>query len=113
MCKKQQMRWSAAGAQLLLHVRTADLNGRLGQLARRRDMSRRPIGDIPLLFETPLRCVRPSKFWAPWRSSSSERKPLRTLPQAHDSGLFFTGDASVILAGVGPPPKTQESLLLA
>ena len=30
MCKKQQMRWSAAGAQLLLHVRTADLNGRLG-----------------------------------------------------------------------------------
>ena len=29
MCKKQQMRWSAAGAQLLLHVRTADLNGRL------------------------------------------------------------------------------------
>lgn len=30
MCKKQQMRWSALGAQLLLHVRTADLNGRLG-----------------------------------------------------------------------------------
>ena len=30
MCKKQQMRWSAAGTQLLLQVRTADLNGRLG-----------------------------------------------------------------------------------
>jgi hypothetical protein len=29
MCKKQQMRSSAAGAQLLLDVRTADLNGRL------------------------------------------------------------------------------------
>jgi len=29
MCKKQQMRWSAVGAQLLLHVRTVDLNGRL------------------------------------------------------------------------------------
>jgi hypothetical protein len=29
MCKKQQMRWSPMGAQLLLHVRTADLNGRL------------------------------------------------------------------------------------
>jgi hypothetical protein len=27
MCKKQQMRWSPMGAQLLLHVRTADLNG--------------------------------------------------------------------------------------
>jgi uncharacterized membrane protein YhfC len=29
MCKKQQMRWSAIGVQLLLHVRTADLNSRL------------------------------------------------------------------------------------
>jgi hypothetical protein len=29
MCKKQQMRWSQPGAQLLLHVRTALLNGRL------------------------------------------------------------------------------------
>jgi hypothetical protein len=29
MCKKRQMRWSAVGAQLLLHVRTADLNDRL------------------------------------------------------------------------------------
>ncbi len=29
MCKKQQMRWSPMGAQLLLHVRTPDLNGRL------------------------------------------------------------------------------------
>jgi hypothetical protein len=35
MCKKQQMRWSAAGAQLLLHVRTADLNGRLGHYVGR------------------------------------------------------------------------------
>jgi hypothetical protein len=33
--KKQQMRWSAAGAQLLLHVRTADLNGRLGHYVGR------------------------------------------------------------------------------
>jgi hypothetical protein len=33
MCKKQQMRWSAAGAQLLLHVRTA--NGRLGHYVGR------------------------------------------------------------------------------
>ena len=29
MCKKQQMRWSPMSAQLLLHVHTADLNGRL------------------------------------------------------------------------------------
>jgi hypothetical protein len=29
MCKRQQMRWSAVRAQLLLHVRTSDLNGRL------------------------------------------------------------------------------------
>jgi hypothetical protein len=29
MCKKQQMRWSRLCAQLLLHVRTALLNGRL------------------------------------------------------------------------------------
>lgn len=29
MCKKQQMRWSRPGAQLVLHVRTALLNGRL------------------------------------------------------------------------------------
>jgi hypothetical protein len=58
--------------------------------------------------------ARPTKqIWAPWRPSSSQRKPLRTLPQAHNSGLLFTGDASVVLAGVGPPPKTQESLLLA
>jgi hypothetical protein len=35
MCKKQQMRWSATGAQLLLHVRTADLNGRLGHYVGR------------------------------------------------------------------------------
>jgi hypothetical protein len=27
MCKKQQMRWSRLGAQLMLHVRTAHLNG--------------------------------------------------------------------------------------
>jgi hypothetical protein len=31
----QQMRWSAAGPELLLHVRTADLNGRLGQYVGR------------------------------------------------------------------------------
>ena len=35
MCKKRQMRWSATGAQLLLHVRTADLNGRLGHYVGR------------------------------------------------------------------------------
>jgi len=29
MCKKLQMRWSPMGAQFLLHVRTAILNGRL------------------------------------------------------------------------------------
>ena len=29
MCKKRQMRWSRLGAQLMLHVRTAHLNGRL------------------------------------------------------------------------------------
>jgi hypothetical protein len=29
MCKKRHMRWSRLGAQLLLHVRTALLNGRL------------------------------------------------------------------------------------
>jgi hypothetical protein len=29
------MRWSAAAAQLLLHVRTADLNGRLGHYVGR------------------------------------------------------------------------------
>jgi hypothetical protein len=29
MCKRRQMRWSRLGAQLLLHVRTALLNGRL------------------------------------------------------------------------------------
>jgi len=29
MCKKQQMRWSATGAQLLLHVRTSDFKGHL------------------------------------------------------------------------------------
>jgi len=29
MAKKQQMRWSSLGAQHLLHVRTAMLNGRL------------------------------------------------------------------------------------
>jgi hypothetical protein len=34
MCKKQQMRWSAAGAQLLLHERT-DPSGRLGQYVGR------------------------------------------------------------------------------
>ena len=27
MCKKRQMRWSRLGAQLMLHVRTAHLNG--------------------------------------------------------------------------------------
>ena len=58
--------------------------------------------------------ARPTKqTWALWRPSSSKRKPLRTLPQAHNSELLFTGDASVVLAGVGPPAKTQESLLLA
>jgi len=35
MRKKQQMRWSAAGAQLLLHMRTANLNGRLGHYVGR------------------------------------------------------------------------------
>jgi hypothetical protein len=35
MCKKQQMRWSAAGTQLLLHMRSADLNGRLGHYVGR------------------------------------------------------------------------------
>jgi hypothetical protein len=29
MCKKRQMRWSRSGAQFLLNVRTAQLNGRL------------------------------------------------------------------------------------
>ena len=29
MCKKRQMRWPRLGAQLVLHVRTAYLNGRL------------------------------------------------------------------------------------
>ena len=29
MCKKRQMRWSRLGAQLMLYVRTAHLNGRL------------------------------------------------------------------------------------
>jgi hypothetical protein len=29
MCKKQQMGWSRAGAQYLLHVKTAIINGRL------------------------------------------------------------------------------------
>jgi hypothetical protein len=29
MCKKRQMRWSRLGAQLMLHVRTAHLNGAL------------------------------------------------------------------------------------
>jgi hypothetical protein len=28
-CKKQQMSWTRAGAQGLLHVKTADLNGTL------------------------------------------------------------------------------------
>jgi hypothetical protein len=28
-CKKQQMTWSRAGAQCLLHVKTAALNGQL------------------------------------------------------------------------------------
>jgi len=31
MCKKQQMGWSRASAQYLLHVRTAAINGRLGR----------------------------------------------------------------------------------
>ena len=31
MCKKRQMRWSRLGAQLMLHVRTAHLNGTLEQ----------------------------------------------------------------------------------
>ncbi len=31
MCKKRQMRWSRLGAQLMLHVRTAHLNGNLGR----------------------------------------------------------------------------------
>jgi hypothetical protein len=29
MCKKRQMRWSRLGAQLMLNVRTAQINGRL------------------------------------------------------------------------------------
>jgi hypothetical protein len=29
MCKKHQMGWSRAGAQQLLHVKTAIINGRL------------------------------------------------------------------------------------
>jgi hypothetical protein len=29
MCKKKQMGWSRAGAQYLLHVKTAIINGRL------------------------------------------------------------------------------------
>jgi hypothetical protein len=29
MCKKRQMRWSRLGAQMMLHVRTAHLNGDL------------------------------------------------------------------------------------
>jgi hypothetical protein len=29
MCKKHQMGWSRAGAQYLLHVKTAIINGRL------------------------------------------------------------------------------------
>ncbi|MBG0792857.1 hypothetical protein IYY11_05490 [Methylocystis sp. H62] len=31
MCKKRQMRWSRLGAQLMLHVRTAHLNGILAR----------------------------------------------------------------------------------
>ena len=31
MCKKHQMGWSRAGAQQLLHVKTAIINGRLGR----------------------------------------------------------------------------------
>ena len=31
MCKKQQMRWTRAGARYLLHARTALINGELGR----------------------------------------------------------------------------------
>jgi hypothetical protein len=48
MCKKQQMRWSAAGAQLLLHVRTADLNGRLGHYVGRAAANAPPQSRSPL-----------------------------------------------------------------
>jgi hypothetical protein len=34
MCKKQQMGWSRAGAQYLLYVKTAAINGRLEQYTR-------------------------------------------------------------------------------
>jgi hypothetical protein len=40
MCKKQQMRWSPMGAQLLLHVRTADLNGCLRNYVGRKSEMR-------------------------------------------------------------------------
>ena len=31
MCKKRQMRWTRAGAQYMLHARTAMINGELGR----------------------------------------------------------------------------------
>ena len=54
MCKKQQMGWSRAGAQYLLHVKTAIINGRLGiiQYLRTRLRAFRWKG-IPFFFSTP------------------------------------------------------------
>ncbi len=45
MCKKQQMRWSPLGAQLLLHVRVAALNGCLERYAGSRSTTTAPAND--------------------------------------------------------------------
>ena len=49
MVKKQQMRWSVHGAHMLMQVRTADLNGELGD--RLRAPFRQPEPNIPAMFK--------------------------------------------------------------
>jgi len=39
-CKKQQMRWTRSGAQGLLHVRTAIINGTLGHYSGQQPLSK-------------------------------------------------------------------------
>jgi hypothetical protein len=40
MCKKRQMRWTRAGAQYMLHARTAMINGQLGRYTGVEDAER-------------------------------------------------------------------------
>ncbi|MDX0481425.1 hypothetical protein GOD90_20330 [Sinorhizobium medicae] len=56
MVKKQQMRWALHAAHMLMQVRTAEINGELGD--RLRAPFRQPGPNVPSLFNLNLPLLR-------------------------------------------------------